>query len=66
MAKTEKEKEFKVGQKSNIDLTGVDYTKKVKLRALEGAKYHASGETFFGSEVLARKMEADGTAERVK
>lgn len=62
-----RDKEFKTNAKPKVDLKGAyeDPTKKVKLRAKEGAKYHQSGSVFFGSEVLARVMEKQGTAERI-
>jgi hypothetical protein len=66
--KDKKEKEFVTGAKPKVDLSGAyeEPTKKVKLRALEGAKYHKPGSEFEGSEVLARVLEKKGHAERVK
>lgn len=60
------DKDFLTGQKSTIDTEGVDYFKRVKIRVLEGAKYHRAGEIIEGSEVLLRKMEQSGTGEAVK
>lgn len=67
-AKNPEEKDFIVNAKPSVDLTGAyeNPTLKVKLRAKEGAKYHKPGSVFYGSEVLARIMEKQGTAERIK
>ncbi|HYG02111.1 MAG TPA: hypothetical protein VD927_06665 [Chryseosolibacter sp.] len=66
--KEKKEKEFVTNAKPKVSLEGAyeNPTKKIKLRALDGAKYHKPGSVFHGSEVLARIMEKNGTAERVK
>lgn len=59
-------KDFLTGQASTIDTTGVDYFKRVKIKVLEGAKYHRAGEIIEGSEVLLRKMIQNGTGELAK
>lgn len=43
----------------------VDFTQRVKLVALEGAKFHKVGEEFEAGHVLANKIIADGHAEKV-
>jgi hypothetical protein len=70
MAKENKEsgeeKDFLTGQPSKINTDGVDYFKRVKIKVLEGARYHRPGEIIEGSEVLLRKMEQTRTGERAK
>lgn len=52
---------------SNVEYReGTDFTKRVKLRALEGAPHHKVGTEFEAGEVLADKMVSKGIAELVK
>jgi hypothetical protein len=61
-------KSFITNAKPKVNLDGAyeEQQKRVKLKALSGAKHHVPGSIFYGSEVLARVMESNGTAERVK
>ena len=69
MAKKKTEDEN--GENLNIDSDvkypeGCDFTKRVKLRALEGAPHHKVGSEFEAGEVVADIMIKKGFAELVK
>lgn len=68
MAKDIKKEEtdLKTNQEVMYDTKGIDYFARVKIKVLEGARYHKPGSIIEGSETLLRKMESEGTGELYK